>query len=201
MIVAVAASGTDLEAQTDPRFGRCGYFVLVNTETMESRAMENTAALQGSGAGIAAVQMIANAGAEAVIAGNLGPNAFQTLAAGGIKAYSYPGGTVRQAVEALQAGTLTEIGGANVPSHFGMGAGGGMGVGRGRGGMGGGMGRGMGRGMGMGRNVPGPVGSAPPGTPVQVEQLGAQAEALEAQLQDLRRQLDDLLSRREEPGK
>ena len=182
MIVAVAASGTDLEAQTDPRFGRCGYFVLENTETMEAKAVENTAALQGSGAGIAAVQMIANAGAEAVIAGNLGPNAFQTLAAGGIKAYGYEGGTVRQAVEALRAGTLPEIDGANVPSHFGMG---------GRGGMGGG------RGMGRGGNPPGPMGSAPSGPPPGAQQLKAQADALEAQLQDLRRQLAELESRPE----
>jgi predicted Fe-Mo cluster-binding NifX family protein len=116
-----------LDAPTDPRFGRCEYFVLVDTETREAKAVENTAALQGSGAGIAAVQLIANAGADAVIAGNLGPNAFQTLAAGGIKAYGYEGGTVRQAVEALQAGKLAEIGAATVPSHFGMGAGGGRG--------------------------------------------------------------------------
>ncbi len=136
MIVAVAASGTDLEAQSEPRFGRCAYFALVDTETMESRAMENTAALQGSGAGIAAVQLIANAGAEAVIAGNVGPNAFQTLAAGGIKAYGHQGGTVRQVVEALGAGTLAEIGGANVPSQFGMGG-----------------------------DAPGPTGSVPSGAP------------------------------------
>lgn len=185
MIVAVAASGTDLEALTDPRFGRCGYFVLVDTETMESRALENTAALQGSGAGIAAVQMIAKAGAEAVIAGNLGPNAFQTLAAGGIKAYGFESGTVRQAVEAMLAGSLSEIGAANVPSHYGMGAG------QGRGGVGGGMGRGLGR----GGNAPGPLGSAPSRTSSGAQELKAQAEAMESQLQDLRRQLDELQSR------
>ena len=122
MKVAVAAAGTDLDASTAPRFGRCQAFVVVDTETMSFGGVPNTAAMQGSGAGIAAVQLVANAGADAVIADNLGPNAFQALSAGGLKVFRFSGGTVRQAVEALIAGTLEEIGGANVASHHGVGA-------------------------------------------------------------------------------
>lgn len=153
MKIAVAASGDNLEAPADPRFGRCNYFVIVDSDTMEFQALDNTAAAQGSGAGIAAAQLVANSGAEAVIAGNYGPNAFQALSAGGLQLYSGATGTVRQVVEAFNAGQLQPAGGANVQAKFGMGAGTGVGGGAGMGGgMGGGrgMGGGMGRGMGMG---------------------------------------------------
>ena len=128
MKIAVAATGNDLDAQTDPRFGRCAHFVLVDAETMAISATDNTAAAQGSGAGIAAAQLVADAGVEVVIASNLGPNAFQALAAGGITVYEFAGGTVRQAVEALKAGELQEMSASNAPSHAGMGSSG-MGLG------------------------------------------------------------------------
>ena len=155
MKVAVTASGDSLDAQADPRFGRCAFFVVVDVDSMEFDVIANTAAMQGSGAGIAAAQLVANSGADAVIAGNYGPNAHQALSAGGIKAYIGPPGTVRQAVEALKAGRLQEVTGPSVPAHFGMGGGGGTGPGMGAGGGmgmggGGGMGPGMGTGGGMG---------------------------------------------------
>ena len=164
MKIAVAAMGEGLEAAADPRFGRCAFFVVVDVDSMQVQDIPNTAAAQGSGAGIAAARLVADAGADAVVAGNLGPNAHQALSAGGLALYSFAGGTVRQAVEAFKAGTLVELDAANVAAHFGMGGGGGqggvggMGGGGGRG-MGGGMGRGMGGGrvMGMGRGMGGGV--------------------------------------------
>ena len=53
MKVAVASQGDNLEAQMDSRFGRCAYFVVVDTDTMEFEAFENTAAQQSGGAGSA----------------------------------------------------------------------------------------------------------------------------------------------------
>jgi predicted Fe-Mo cluster-binding NifX family protein len=122
MRVAIAAAGTTLDAPSDPRFGRCQAFVVVDTDTMTCEAVPNTAAMQGSGAGIAAVQLVAGTGADAVIADNLGPNAFQALSAGGIQVFRFGGGTVLQAVEALVAGTLEEIVAPNVASHHGTSA-------------------------------------------------------------------------------
>lgn len=120
MRVAVAASGTDLGAQTDPRFGRCPNFLIVETSDLSFEVRANIAAAQGSGAGIAAAQLVADAGAEAVIASNVGPNAFTALSAGGLKVYGFAGGTVAEAIEALGAGRLEETALANVPSHHGM---------------------------------------------------------------------------------
>jgi predicted Fe-Mo cluster-binding NifX family protein len=122
MRVAIAAAGRDLDAPTDPRFGRCQCFVIVDTDTTAFEAVDNIAAAQGSGAGIAAVQLVADQGAEAVIAANVGPNAFTALSAGGLKVYGFGEGTVREAVTALLAGQLEETHAPNVPSHHGMAA-------------------------------------------------------------------------------
>lgn len=100
MKVAVAATGPNLDAALDPRFGRCGYFVIVDTDSMEFETLENSGAIRGSGAGIAAAQLVVNAGAEAVIAGNFGPHAFQALSAGGLQLYSGGSGSVRETVAA-----------------------------------------------------------------------------------------------------
>lgn len=158
--------GNSLDAPCDPRFGRCTWLVIVDSNTMEWTAIENTAAMAGSGAGIQAAQVVAKACADAVITGNYGPNAFQALSAGGIAAYvGNPGITVRGAVQALNQGALQPVSGPTAAAHSGMaggppgvqqgpidpsaGMGGGMGAVGGRG-MGGGIGRGMGRGGGRG---------------------------------------------------
>jgi predicted Fe-Mo cluster-binding NifX family protein len=41
MKVAVTAQGKDLGDQVDPRFGRCPYFLVVDTDTMVAEAIEN----------------------------------------------------------------------------------------------------------------------------------------------------------------
>jgi len=170
MKVAVSASGPDLDSPVDPRFGRCANYLIVDTESMEFEVLENAAAMQGSGAGIAAAQLVAQTGAEAVISGNVGPNAFQTLSAGNIPVYTGATGTVREAIAAFNAGQLQATGGANVDARAGMGSAGasaapGAGIGPGMGmgaGMGRGMGGGMGRGMGMGGQMGAGQGAVPP---------------------------------------
>lgn len=138
--VAVSATGEDLDAQIDPRFGRCQYFIIVDTESMDYEAIPNESAMASGGAGIQAAQTVVGRGVEAVITGNVGPNAFQTLSASGIKIITGVGGIVRDAVDKFKKGELEGTSSPTVPGHFGMG-----------GGMGGGAGRGMGRGPGGGR--------------------------------------------------
>lgn len=137
MKIVVSAQGETLDAPTSPIFGRCPVYIFVGTETMEFTAVHNMAASQGSGAGIQAAQFMVDEGTEAVITGNVGPNAFGVLNAADIPCYLAPEGTVRQAVEAFKAGRLQQMSGASVSAHSGLG----MGDGTGRG-MGGGMGRG-----------------------------------------------------------
>ena len=111
---------------------------------MEFEAIQNPAAMAGGGAGIQAAQLVAGKGVEAVLTGNVGPNAYQTLAAAGVKIAIGATGTVQEAVEKYKNGELKGTSAPTVGGHFGMGqgmGGGGMGAGRGGGGGGGGRGR------------------------------------------------------------
>ena len=134
MKVAVSSTGEDLKAPVDPRFGRCAFFLLVDTESMDFEALANEGTSSVGGAGIAAAQQVADKGAEAVITGDVGPNAMGTLTAAGMKVITGASGTVEEAVKGFLKGDLTEATGATVVGHHGMGGGGGGGMGRGMGG-------------------------------------------------------------------
>ena len=110
MDIVVTATGADLEAQLDPRFGRAAYFVSVDPDTLACRAQANPAVDAMGGAGSQAAQAIARSAPEAVISGAFGPNAFEALRAAGIKMYRAPEGlTVRAAVEQYRAGGLAAV--------------------------------------------------------------------------------------------
>ena len=150
MKVAVSSSGRDLNAQLDPRFGRCSYFLIIDTQDMSCEVFENENATLGGGAGIQSAQFVASKGAKAVLTGNCGPNAMQTCSAAGIQVYVGQSGSAKDIVDKYKNGELTATTEASAPPHAGMGGMGmerGKGMGRGRG-MGGGGGRGSGSGMG-----------------------------------------------------
>ena len=139
MKVAVTANGVDLDAHISPVFGRCPTYILVDTETMQFEALDNPALSAPGGAGIQAAQFIIERGAQAVVTGNVGPNAFGVFQAAHVPVFLLGSGTVHNALEAYKKGLLQSTGGANVAAHSGT-RGGGMG-----------RGRGLGRGRGMGR--------------------------------------------------
>jgi predicted Fe-Mo cluster-binding NifX family protein len=131
MKIAISSTGKDLHSQIDPRFGRCQYFVFVDPETMEFEALENEGLMASGGAGVQAAQSVVQKGVNAVITGNLGPNAASALSASGIKVYLVTGGTVKDVIGSYKTGSLREASGATVSPHFGMGGGRGMGGRRG----------------------------------------------------------------------
>jgi len=117
--VVVTSSGEKLDSLVDQRFGRCGWFVVADTETGEYRAVNNVQNLNAAqGAGIQAAQTASRQGAEAVITGHCGPKAFRTLSAAGIKVFSGAGGTVGEALDAFKKGKLQEADGADVEGHW-----------------------------------------------------------------------------------
>jgi len=184
MKVAVSSNGKNLNAQLDPRFGRCAFFLVVNPDDMSFEAFNNQSAALGGGAGIQAAQFLVSQGVAAVITGNCGPNAVQTLSAAGIELFGGQTGTVREVVERFKKGNLRPTSEATVDSHFGMNAqaeidrGGGMGAGRG-------MGRGMGGGRGAGRSM-GIFGSGPS------RKSGGGSQSRGQELEDLKHQADNL---------
>lgn len=170
MTVAVSSTGPTLDDEVDPRFGRCRSFMLVDPDSLEYEALDNTSAAAAGGAGISAAQMIASKGVQAVLTGNCGPNAYQVLSAAGIQVITGISGKVRDAVAAYKSGQYQASSGANVADHFGLGYGGGMGQGM----------------------VP-PATSAATGDLRQhIEALRAEAHSLKQQVADIERRIDEL---------
>jgi predicted Fe-Mo cluster-binding NifX family protein len=119
MKVAVTSQGPDMTSEVDPRFGRAKFFIVVDTATGESAPHDNSQNLNAlQGAGIQAAQHVVNLGVEAVVTGNVGPKAFTTLQAGNVKTYVGAAGSVRDAVQQLQAGQLTCVSKPNVEGHW-----------------------------------------------------------------------------------
>lgn len=119
MKVAITAQGPNLDSPVDPRFGRARYFLLCDTETGQFTAHDNVQNLNApQGAGIQAAQAVVEAGAEAVLTGNVGPKAFATLQAGNVVVHVGAAGTVRQALEAFRAGRVQPATKANVEGHW-----------------------------------------------------------------------------------
>ncbi|MGQ9631281.1 MAG: NifB/NifX family molybdenum-iron cluster-binding protein [bacterium] len=190
MKVAVTAMGGDLDSAIDPRFGRCQYFIIVDTDTLEFKAIPNPNISATGGAGIQSGQLIANEGAEAVITGQVGPNAFQTLSAMGIGIVAGASGTVRSAIEQFKSGALRPTAGPTVPGHYGVGFGPGMGAGRG-----------MGRGRGMGGFGARWQTAPPPPQPgvnpqmskeQEIEMLKGQADMISQQLSQINERIKKL---------
>jgi len=161
MKIAISSSGEKMDAQVDPRFGRCQYFIIYDTDAGNFEALSNEFQGASGGAGTQAAQMVVSKGVKAVLTGNCGPNAFAVLQDAGVQVVTGAAGTVEDAVKNFEQGSLQSSTGPNVADHAGMntqsqgavppapGMGGGRGMGGGGRGMGGG-GRGCG-GRGGGR--------------------------------------------------
>jgi len=121
MKIATSTSAPQRDAPFNPRFGRCDYFVIVDTETRQWDAYTNPAANAGGGAGPQAVQFIANRGVKAVVSGGYGPNAFGALQAAGIQMYTSHGGTAASIVDDFNAGKLIQVTQATGGGHHGGG--------------------------------------------------------------------------------
>ncbi len=120
MKIVVSATGPDLDSEVDPRFGRCQYLIFVESDTMDFESTNNAASGASGGAGIATGQTVVNKDAQAVLTGNIGPNAHNVLSQAGIQVMTGVSGKVRDAVEAFKKGNLNEASAPTVKAHAGM---------------------------------------------------------------------------------
>ncbi len=120
MKIAISATGINLDAEVDPRFGRCQYLIFVDTGTMDFEAQDNAASSAGGGAGIATGQVVINKGVQAVLTGNVGPNAHRVLSQADIQVMTGVSGKVGEAVEAYKKGELNETSEPTVEEHAGL---------------------------------------------------------------------------------
>jgi predicted Fe-Mo cluster-binding NifX family protein len=118
MKIAITAQGKDLASEIDPRFGRAAHILIIDMEQNDVEVIDNSENINAfKGAGIQAAALLSKKGAEALITGYCGPNAFKTLQAAGIKVVSDVTGSVQDALEAFARGELTFSENANAEGH------------------------------------------------------------------------------------
>jgi predicted Fe-Mo cluster-binding NifX family protein len=119
MKIAVTSQGTDLDAMVDPRFGRAAYLIVVDSDTNDFQVIDNAANLNAmKGAGIQAAGSIVDSGAEVLLTGSCGPNAFKALQAGKVAVANGASGTIKEAVQTYLDGKLSHADGADVEGHW-----------------------------------------------------------------------------------
>ena len=123
MKICITSQGDNLDAQVDPRFGRCQYFIIADSESLEFEAITNPNILAMGGAGIQSAQLVTEKDAQVVLTGNVGPNAFRTLQAAGMEIIVGVSGTVREVIEQYKKGELSSASNPSVGAKFGLGGG------------------------------------------------------------------------------
>ena len=119
MKLAVTSTGKDLEAAIDPRFGRAPYFIVVDSETMAYRVVNNSQSLNlPQGAGIQAGQTIVKNKIDVLITGNCGPKAFKVLQNAGIEIVTGASGNVKNAILQYKVGKLKPAENPTVEGHW-----------------------------------------------------------------------------------
>jgi predicted Fe-Mo cluster-binding NifX family protein len=185
----VTSTGPTLDDPIDPRFGRCAYFVIVETDDMSFEAFDNESIALGGGAGIQSAQFVVSKKIDAVITGNCGPKALQTLSASEIQIFLGQSGTARTVIERYKKGDIKSTDTPNVTDHYGMGSGSDMNQWM-RKGCGGGMG--IGRGMGMGRGKGSSTWNVSDRHGAEILSKEEKLKRLKDQADELRQQIEDL---------
>lgn len=119
MKICVSSTGDNMNSILDQRFGRTAFFIIVDSETMDFKVIDNEAAKTSGGAGIMSSQKVVEEGTEVVITGNVGPNAMKVLKAANIKIIKGVPVSVKENVEKYKKDILSDI--VNpVEQHFGI---------------------------------------------------------------------------------
>lgn len=119
MKLAITTTEETLQSPVDPRFGRAVKFIIYDTENNTHEVFDNHQDLNAvHGAGIQAAENVVRKGANALITGNCGPNAYRVLEAAGVDVYTGFSGTVFEAINAYQNGGLNKSESANVQGHW-----------------------------------------------------------------------------------
>lgn len=119
MKIAVTSVGTNLDSEVDPRFGRAAYIIIVDSETFAFEVVDNQENVNAlKGAGIQAARAVSEKGAEVLLTGFCGPNAFKAMNAAKIGVANDASGSVREAVQTYLDGKLPLSDTANVEGQW-----------------------------------------------------------------------------------
>lgn len=119
MRIAVTSTGKDLDAPVDPRFGRAAYILVIDIDTLAFEVIDNKENVNAfKGAGIQAASAVSEKGANALLTGYCGPNAFKALSAAEIKiVQNVSSGSVKEAVALFKEGRLAFSDVPNAEGH------------------------------------------------------------------------------------
>ncbi len=119
MKIAVTSRGTSLESEVDPRFGRAAYILIVDTFSLMVEVLDNSENENiSTNAGIQTAVMVSDSGAEVLLTGFCGKNAFKILNAVGVRVANVNRGTVREIVNNFNEGKISFTDRANVNGHW-----------------------------------------------------------------------------------
>lgn len=109
MKIAVTSTGGSMDSLVSERFGRCQYFLIVDSETKKFEAISNLGEQMQSGAGPKAAGMIIDKGANVLLTGQVGDKAESVLKKAGIKIINGFSGNekVKDAIEQYISNTKT----------------------------------------------------------------------------------------------
>jgi predicted Fe-Mo cluster-binding NifX family protein len=119
MRICVAAEGDSLDALVAPRFGKSKYFIAVDSESSDFKAIPNPSFYAVGAAGIQASHLVVKKGVEMLLTGNIGPIAFQILEEAGIEIIVATADiSIREAIEKFKKGEWSPIKAPTVVAHF-----------------------------------------------------------------------------------
>jgi len=79
MKTVITSKGNNLKAYFDPRFGRSGWFCVIDDESGKPTFIENDQAEATGGAGVKVAEKMVEIGVKKVISGDFGPKAKDLL--------------------------------------------------------------------------------------------------------------------------
>ena len=111
MILFISSSGKSLESPPNPRFGRTEFFIKYDLEDDTWNALENPAAAQSGGAGVAASQYLVDQNANVAISGRFGPNAYRVLDSAKIDMLTFDKShnTIKDVIDAFKDNSLEKL--------------------------------------------------------------------------------------------
>lgn len=109
MKLAITVDTPVINSPLERRFGRCAYFLVIETENRAWESLPNPAVAASGGAGPQAAQFLADQGVEVVLSGDFGPKAFTALDSAGIQMYSAQEGGAEALLDDFLSGNLEHV--------------------------------------------------------------------------------------------
>jgi len=107
--IAISSTGTELNDLVDPRFSKCRYYIIIDTDARETKVVENAAAYVCVLRDTTTGNLVAGQKTDVVLTGHIGRKAAAILLAAGVRIFTGASGKISSAIEAFRAGKLEEM--------------------------------------------------------------------------------------------